>query len=74
MGVRDTEMLTIHWGGATDRVGLAVEVFVVYGDTLVEDVAGALPLAGFGGDVFEVFEDAAFEVVDLGEALLEHVG
>jgi hypothetical protein len=47
---------------------------VVYGDSFVEDVAGALPLAGFGGDCFEVLQDAAFEVVDLGEALLEHVG
>jgi len=51
-----------------------LEVFVVYGDAFVEDVAGALPLAGFGGDCFEVFEDAALEVVDLGKALLEHVG
>ena len=33
-----------------------------------------MPLAGFFGDLFEVFEDAAFEVEDLGEALLEHVG
>ena len=44
------------------------EVFVVYGDSFVEDVAGALPLAGFGGDVFEVFEDAAFEVIDVFDA------
>jgi len=51
-----------------------LEIFVVYGDSFVEDVAGALPLAGFGGDGFEVFQDAAFEVIDLGEALLEHVG
>ena len=33
-----------------------------------------MPLAGGGGDVFEVFEDSSFEVVDLGKALLEHVG
>lgn len=55
------------------EVFVVFEVMVVYGDSFVEDVAGALPLAGCGGDFFEVFEDAAFEVVDLGEALLEHV-
>jgi hypothetical protein len=70
----DSVMRLLYECGAGGWVGLAVEVFVVYGDSFVEDVAGTLPLAGFGRDNFEVFEDAAFEVIDLGEALLEHVG
>ena len=58
-------------GGSAGEV---VEVVMVDADSLVEDVAGALPLADVFRDEFEVLQDAAFEVVDLGEALLEHVG
>ena len=40
----------------------------------VEDEAGAVVFAFGGWGFFEVFEDSAFEVVDLGEALLAQEG
>ena len=43
-------------------------------DALIEDIAVALPHALIVGDFFEVFEDAALEVVDMLEALFEHPG
>lgn len=44
------------------------------GDAFVENETLALPEALVFGNVFEVFEDAAFEVVDLLEALAEEIG
>ncbi len=43
------------------------------GDALIEDEAFALPQARLRRDRLQVFEDAAFEVIDLREALREHV-
>ena len=40
---------------------------------LIEDEAFALPQARLRRDRLQVFEDAAFEVIDLREALREHV-
>src|SRR5580700_7693484 len=39
------------------------------GDTLVEHEAFAAPAALRLGDLFQIFQDAALEVIDLGKAL-----
>ena len=43
------------------------------GDSIVKNEAFAFPLALGGGDFFQVFEDAALEVVDMFKALGEQV-
>jgi len=55
-------------------VRTVVLVVVAYGGAAVEDVALAFPGAGCFGGLFEVFEDAALEVVDLGKAFPEEEG
>ena len=47
---------------------------VVDGHPLIEDEAFAAPHRFGGIDVFEVLEDSTFEMKDLVEALVEHVG
>src|SRR5210317_1493573 len=42
-------------------------------NTAVEDETFAVPLAVFGGHFFEVFQDAALEVIDLVDALAQQV-
>ena len=55
--------------------GVAGDVFafleaVADGDAVVEDKAFAFPEAFFCGDVFEVFEDSAVELVDIVVAVV----
>ena len=47
---------------------------MAHGDALIKDKAFTLPQALFGGDRFEVLENAAFEVIDLIKALFAHIG
>src|SRR5690606_30148141 len=62
------------WGPAGVALfEIAFAQIVPYGDPVVEHEAVALP-ADFGlGHFFQVFQDAALEVVDLLETLAEHV-
>src|SRR5690606_15777232 len=59
--------------GAAELV-LALFQAVQNGDALVEDEAGAFPEAVLRRHLFEIFQDAALEMVDLVEALLLHEG
>ncbi len=60
-------------GGAELGVFGGGEV-VIDADAFVKDIAVAFPHALFCGDFFDVFEDAAFEVVDIFKALVERPG
>jgi len=69
--------------GFFDRDGFAAAVAdgpvafgeaVADGDAFVENEAFAFPEIFFKRDGFEIFQDAAFEVVDFFESFGEHVG